>query len=539
LLNPGHLHNRSPGLNDSAKSALSPREGDHTQESPRSRNANLGSTIYQGKNGRWQGRVTIGVRDDGRADRRHVRGATRAGVARKVRALEQERDSGTARPVGQRWTVAGWLEYWIGNIACTPHIAENTHAGYCVDVVNHLVPGIGAHRLDKLTPEHVERLYGKLQRNGLSPGGVHHVHRTLRAALNEAVRRSHLTRNPVLLAKAPKLAEKEVQPYGIEEIQRLLKVASEGRNSARWALALALGLRQGEALGLRWEDVELDHSVLRVRRSRLRPKYAHGCDGTCGQAPGLCPQRVNSRPAAGDVKSKAGRRTIGLPLQLVALLRAHRAEQQRERQLARHLWQDEGWVFASPAGEPVKPHTDYREWKRLLRQAGLREARLHDARHTAATVLLLLDVPARTVMSLMGWSSAEMAARYQHVTDTIREGVARQVDSLIWQAADTETGESTVPVSRGSLTAILRLAELGLVPADQAVMADAQRAVEQIRAVLAGGIGGPAGRGDARRWSAPGLDAQNELRPDLRPLAARRPLAIEGPQESAGQRGGG
>jgi integrase len=453
----------------------------------RTRNANYRSTIYQDKHGRWIGRVTMGLRDNGRSDRRHVRGATRAEVARKVRALERERDNGTARPAGQRWTVAGWLDHWIGNIAVPPHIAENTHAGYRVDVVKHLVPGIGAHRLEKLTPEHVERLYAKLQRDGMSSGGVHHVHRTLRAALNEAVRRSHLGRNPVLLAKAPKLTEKEVEPYGIEEIQCLLDGASGRRNSARWALALALGLRQGEALGLRWEDVDLDHGVLRVRCSRLRPKYAHGCGGTCGQTPGTCPQRVNIRPAVGPVKSKAGRRTIGLPPQLVALLRTHRTEQERERELASELWHDEGWVFASPTGEPLNPNTDYHEWKRLLREAGLRETRLHDARHTAATVLLLLDVPVRTVMSLMGWASAEMAARYQHVTDTIRQDVARQVDVLIWQARDSATGEETVPVSRGSLTAILRLAELGLVHADEAVMANAQQAIEQIRAVLAAG----------------------------------------------------
>jgi hypothetical protein len=196
---------------------------------------------------------------------------------------------------------------------------------------------------------------------------------------------------------------------------------------------------------------------------------------------------MNVRSAVGEVKSKAGRRTIGLPLQLVALLRAHRTEQERERELAQLLWQDEGWVFASPTGQPLNPNSDYHEWKRLLRVAELREARLHDARHTAATVLLLLDIPVRTVMSLMGWSSTEMAARYQHVTGTIREGVARQVDSLIWQARDTAVGEGTVPVSRDSLTAILRLAELGLVHADQVVMADAQRAIEQIRAVLGGG----------------------------------------------------
>jgi len=123
-----------------------------------------------------------------------------------------------------------------------------------------------------------------------------------------------------------------------------------------------------------------------------------------------------------------------VPPQLLALLRAHGAEQKGEREKAAQLWHDDGWVLTSPTDEPLKYHTDFREWKRLLRHAGLREARLHDARHTAATVLLLLGVPARTVMSLMGWSSAEMAARYQHVTDTIRQEVARQVDDLIWQA---------------------------------------------------------------------------------------------------------
>jgi hypothetical protein len=110
------------------------------------------------------------------------------------------------------------------------------------------------------------------------------------------------------------------------------------------------------------------------------------------------------------------------------------------------------------------------------------------------TVLLLLDVPGRTVMSLMGWSSADMAARYQHVTDTIRQDVARQVDGLIWQAPGTAADDSTIPVSRASLTAILRLAELGLVHAEEAVMTDAQEAIEQIRAVLAASAGDlPAG----------------------------------------------
>jgi hypothetical protein len=120
----------------------------------------------------------------------------------------------------------------------------------------------------------------------------------------------------------------------------------------------------------------------------------------------------------------------------------------------------------------------------------LREARLHDARHTAATVLLILGVPARTVMSLMGWSSAEMAARYQHVTDTVRHEVARQVDSLIWHArseadaaAPTEDG-ALVPVDRRSLAVALNLAELGLAHVDQSTAGPARYAVEQLRALV-------------------------------------------------------
>jgi integrase len=180
-------------------------------------------------------------------------------------------------------------------------------------------------------------------------------------------------------------------------------VAAQHRNSARWADALALGLRQGEALGLRWDDVDLDKGILRIRRSRLRPKYEHGCGGTCGRKAGFCPHRRNTRSPTGDVKSSAGRRTVALPAQLVALLRKHRAEQDAERSLARQLWHEEGWVFATPTGRALNPMTDYKQWKGRIRAAGLREARLHDARHTAATMLLLLGQPERTVMSLMGW----------------------------------------------------------------------------------------------------------------------------------------
>lgn len=95
----------------------------------------------------------------------------------------------------------------------------------------------------------------------------------------------------MLLARAPKLDDEEPEPYDVTEIQRLLRVASERRNGVRWVVALALGLRQGEALGLKWENVDLEKGILRVRRNRLRPKYEHGCGGACGRKAGYCPQR--------------------------------------------------------------------------------------------------------------------------------------------------------------------------------------------------------------------------------------------------------
>jgi integrase len=205
--------------------------------------------------------------------------------------------------------------------------------------------------------------------------------------------------------------------------------------------------------------VNLDKGTIRIRRSRLRPRYKHGCGDTCGKSPGYCPQRVSIRAATGGVKSRAGRRTVGLPPQLVALLRNHRAAQEQEQAGAEELWHDEGWVFAGPTGEALNPNTDYHEWKRLLKEAGLREGRLHDARHTAATVLLVLRQPTPTVMSLMGWSSESMAARYQHVTDAMRSQVASQVGELIWAQAVTSADQAMVTVRYDSLATVLAIAE--------------------------------------------------------------------------------
>ena len=398
------------------------------------RNPNLASTIYKGAEGDWHGRVTVGYRDDGRLDRRHVQSKSRATVVARVRRLERERDSGNVRRSGQRWTVELWLLHWLENIA-RPSIRDSSYHAYRIAVLRHLIPGVGKHTLERLEPEHLEKLYRRMIDQGARPGTAAQVHRTVRTALGEAQRRGYVVKNVATIAKSPRVQIEPVRPYSVPEVQRILNAASRRPNGVRWAVALALGLRQGEALGLRWSDIDLDTGSLRVRGTRPRPVYEHGCGGTCGRKPGLCRQRRRVNPEVGDAKSQAGRRVIGLPTELVELLVQHREIQERQRAHAKQLWHEEDWVFANAVGRPLSFNSDYREWKALLEEAGVPTGRLHDARHTAATVLLVLGVPERTVMSVMGWSSTSMAARYQHVTDPIRRDVANRIGGLLWAGA--------------------------------------------------------------------------------------------------------
>ncbi|MFL6046348.1 MAG: tyrosine-type recombinase/integrase [Propionibacteriaceae bacterium] len=358
-------------------------------------------------------------------------------VTARVRELEKKRENGNVPLPGVRWTVAGWLEHWLENIA-RPTLRQSSYDAYRIAVRVHLIPGVGEHRLDRLRPEHLERLYRRMIATGARPATAHQVHRTIRTALGEAVRRRQVQENVATLAKAPKIEAQELEPYSVAEVQRILSAARERRAAARWAIALSLGLRQGEVLGLHWSDVDLEAGIVKITSNRVRPHYEHGCSTPCGKTPGRCTRRVQTNKDDGPTKSNAGKRKIGLPPQLVQLLQDHRHEQDQERAKAGQLWVETGRVFTDRFGRPVKPNSDYHAWKALLKRAGVRETRLHDARHTAATVLLALEVPERTVMGVMGWSSTSMAARYQHLTDPIRHEVASRVGGLLWSPPETD-----------------------------------------------------------------------------------------------------
>lgn len=413
---------------------------------------NRASSIYQDKHGKWHGRVTVGTRDDGKLDRRHVESWSRSEVTKKVRRLEHQRDTGRKVQPGKPVSLIRWLEHWLDNVAA-PSIRYKTFAYYKTAIDKYLAPMLGSHRLDRLEPEHIERTYRNLRQNGTSSSTLQQVHRTLRASLNEAVRREKIGKNPALIVKAPSSAGGEITPLTVTEAKQILDVARTQRNGPRWAIALSLGLRQGEALGLKWSDLDREESTLTVRRALQRQTWQHGCDSnsSCARKRGAdCPSRHSGGLVEVKPKSSAGRRLVHVPKPLLDALSWHEAAQANERLTAGDLWHDEGWIFATPDGRAIDPRVDYQQWRELLRQADVRRARLHDARHTAATMLLVLNVPRRAVMDIMGWSEISMTNRYQHVPDDFQRDIASSVGRLLWEHSGAEdddgTGSVQVPV---------------------------------------------------------------------------------------------
>lgn len=406
------------------------------------------SSKYRGSDGRWHGRVTMGMRPDGRPDRKHVTRATKAELDRAVRELERSRDTGQYAWTGADPTLKQWLEHWLDAILPAT-VRWKTLSTYRSQMRRHVIPALGAMRLSQVRAETLEEHYRHLLDAGCSPHVVHAVHRVLRSALNEAVTRRRLIVNPAHVARPPRVAVVEVEPLTVEECRRILAAAEGQRNAARWSVALALGLRQGEALGAAWSDVDFEAGTLRIRRAVQRRTWEHGCaahggEPACGRKRGAdCPHRLNGGVGFVETKTTASRRTIALPMPLVEELRKHRRTQTQERLAAGPVWNPEAdLLFPDPLGRPVDPAKDWRAWKQVLRAAGVRDVRLHDARHTAATLLLVQGVDIRTVMAIMGWTEMATAQRYSHAVDELRQEAARRMGSALWTSEDPSLGRA-------------------------------------------------------------------------------------------------
>jgi integrase len=285
--------------------------------------------------------------------------------------------AGIIEAAGRPPTVGDWLDHWFDNIAAR-RVRARTLESYRSTVRLHLRPGIGHHRLDRLQPEHLELLYGALADNGLSPASILRIHRLTPRALRVASQRGKVARNIATLVNPPTVTRPQTAlPLNTEEARRVMAAAQAHRNAAR-----DVELRQSETLGLRWTDVDLDNGTLSIRRGLHRV----GGQGLVYEEP----------------KADRSRRTLALPKQLVEALRTHRAAQLEERIAAGPLWEDNDLVFAQANGRPIERKSDWHSWKALLREAGVREVRLHDGRHTAATLLLSEGVQPRGVMEVLG-----------------------------------------------------------------------------------------------------------------------------------------
>jgi integrase len=377
------------------------------------RGANGRSTIVKQEDGRWHGFVSMGAKGDGSRDRRHVSAATRAAVVEKVKSLEAKRDAGLVGASGKAMLVDEWLDYWAENIASV-RVRARTLATYRTMIRLHLNPYIGTRRLDQLQPEHLEQTYKQLLDKGLSPASVLRVHRMLHRALKIAMQRDRVARNVSTLVEPPRQERpKTPEPLDVEECKRVLAAAEGLRNSARWTVALALGLRQSEALALQWKDIDFDRGTLSVRRG------LHRVPGE-----GL----VFTEP-----KTDRSRRTIAVPAPLIEALRRQRVAQNEERLVAGTEWDDWDLVFTQPNGRPLDKHSDYEAWIKLLNRAKVRHIRLHDGRHTAATLLLTAGVHPRVVMELLGHSQMRTTTDiYSHVMPALAQEAADRMAKTLW-----------------------------------------------------------------------------------------------------------
>ncbi|MCY7365123.1 MAG: tyrosine-type recombinase/integrase [Frankiaceae bacterium] len=415
------------------------------------RRSNGDGAVYQTKDGRWRATVDLGWAK-GTRQRKYLSGPTKAAVSRSVREALAQVESGvplTRDGIGP--TVEEWLWYWHDNVQVR-RVREATLSAQEVIIRRHLVPNLGRVRLRELTPEQAEATLVRLEGPGFNSTSVLKVHRCLSRALVVAMQRGLLTRNVCTLIDAPTPRTQEVEPLTKEEARRLLEAAGHRRNSARWVLALATGLRQSEALALAWPHIDLDAGTMATRQAMTRARYVHGCGrpATCGKRPVGCPQRTGHGPELADVKSRAGKRVVTLPAPLVAALRAHRTAQLEERLAAGSVWWTEptapkgkSWdlVFRQPDGRPVGHKRDYADWKALLADAGVRDARLHDARHTAASLLLLLKVPARVVMDILGHSNYQLTMNtYSHVAPELNSEAARLMAGALWEDEADDQG---------------------------------------------------------------------------------------------------
>lgn len=400
-----------------------------------------GSIYYSESEGSWVAQVEAGTTKSGA--RRYLRRYRPTKTAAKDALGELLRlQARNIDPALARQPIKKFLARWLEDVEDSR--APKTVAAYRADI-NHVVEHVGGVRLDKLTPRHVRDMLRSLHNEGLAPKTVLNVRTTLHTAIEQAVNDQVIDWNPVSVVDRPKVDRDDVTPLTPQQARDVLASLEGHYLYALYAVALAVGLRLGEALGLRWSDVDLDAGVLKVRLQLQRVEL----DG------------LGRHYVLRDLKSKKSKADIPLPAFAVRALAAHRKEQAEQRLKAGPGWVggccDEcggRWdlVFTTPVvrckpedgedvgrlnqrrlpGRPVHPTTALNAFKEACEQVGAPPARFHDLRHTAATLLLAMGVPVAEVQEILRHSSIQVTKDiYGHLEVEHLRGATDKMDGLL------------------------------------------------------------------------------------------------------------
>lgn len=349
-------------------------------------------TIYERPDGSWCAIVDHGV-IDGKRRRTSLYGKTRKEVVEKLKALRLQELQGMAidRP---KQTVAQFLNLWLEQVVAVRN-KPRTQRSYQDMVRLHLIPHLGRHLLDKLAASHIQAMLNAMHSKGLSARSVQYAKGVLHRALNVAVKWDLVVRNVAARADAPAGKARPIAPLTEAQARKLLDAVKGHRMEALYRVALSLGLRRGEVLALRWEDVDFDKGTLRISGAL---------------------QRVDGKLHRSTPKTEASAATLPLPDTLARVLRQHQAAQALVR-ANRKDWEEHGYVFPSERGTPMEPRNLVRHFKAALKRADLpKTIRFHDLRHSCATLLIAQGVHPRVVMEILRHANISVTMNtYAHV----------------------------------------------------------------------------------------------------------------------------
>lgn len=384
--------------------------------------ANGEGTIYQ-RRGKWCAELMIGFTPDGKKKR--IRGTfeTRKEAARWLADQISSRSKGTLVEPSKE-TVAELVSRWLEKTAPT-EVGPSTLRLYTNVFTWYVNPHLGSAPISKLRPEHIQDMQQAILKAGKSPRTAQLARIVLRRALQQAVEWGQLPKNPVDRVKPPR---QERQNEGVraltpEQLAAFIEAAKRERLHALFILAATTGMRQGELLALRWQDVDLASGILRVNQTMkvVLEKDSHG--------------NKHERWTFGQTKTIASRRTIVLPEVAVAALRKWKAEQNQEKLLLgdAEAWEYPDLVFTTAIGTPLSPNNiRKRDFRRILEAAGLPRIRFHDLRHSAVTFMLSKGIKPEVVQEIVGHSTFTTTLRiYRHVLDEEKKEAARKVDAFL------------------------------------------------------------------------------------------------------------